>query len=154
MIVTPGGASSVTFYTAPDENAVETDLTLVPQNTNQCLPGTSASIFTLAGQAYYVFVLNNGAVTDIVIDGTNLGTADNTIAGFSYYPNPTTGVLKLRSVDNIENVSIYNLLGQRVMDSRVDATSSQLDVSALSPGTYLMKVSVNGQIGTYKVLKD
>ncbi|WP_207489370.1 hypothetical protein, partial [Aequorivita soesokkakensis] len=37
MIVTPGGASSVTFYTAPDENAVETDLTLVPQNTNQCL---------------------------------------------------------------------------------------------------------------------
>jgi hypothetical protein len=51
-------------------------------------------------------------------------------------------------------VSIYNLLGQRVMDSRVDATSSQLDVSALSPGTYLMKVSVNGQIGTYKVLKD
>jgi hypothetical protein len=154
MIVTPGGASSVTFYTAPDENAVETDLTLVPQNTNQCLPGTSASIFTLAGQAYYVFVLNNGAVTDIVIDGTNLGTADNTIAGFSYYPNPTTGVLNLRSVDNIENVSIYNLLGQRVMDSRVDATSSQLDVSALSPGTYLMKVSVNGQIGTYKVLKD
>ena len=154
MIVTPGGASSVTFYTAPDENAVETDLTLVAQNTNQCLPGTSASIFTLAGQAYYVFVLNNGAVTDIVIDGTNLGTADNTLAGFSYYPNPTTGVLNLRSVDNIENVSIYNLLGQRVIDSRVDATSSQMDVSALSPGTYLMKVTVNGQIGTYKVLKD
>ncbi|MDP2685585.1 MAG: CUB domain-containing protein, partial [Aequorivita sp.] len=97
MIVTPGGASSVTFYTAPDENSVETDLVLVPQNSNQCLPGTSASIFTLAGQAYYVFVLNSGAVTDIVIDGTNLGTADNTIAGFSYYPNPTTGVLNLKS---------------------------------------------------------
>ncbi|MEH6766040.1 MAG: hypothetical protein V7655_16190, partial [Aequorivita antarctica] len=70
MIVTPGGASSVTFYTAPDENAVETDLTLVPQQTNQCAPGTSASIFTLGGQAYYVFVMNTGAITDIVIDGT------------------------------------------------------------------------------------
>ena len=154
MIVTPGGASSVTFYTAPDENSVETDLTLVPQNSNQCVPGTSASIFTLAGQAYYVFVLNSGAVTDIVIDGTNLGTADNSIAGFSYYPNPTTGVLNLESVDNIERVSIYNLLGQRVIDSRVDATTSQMDVSALSTGTYLMKVTVNGQTGTYKVLKD
>ncbi|WP_111881823.1 T9SS type A sorting domain-containing protein [Aequorivita sp. CIP111184] len=154
MIVTPGGASSVTFYTAPNENAVETDLTLVPQQTNQCLPGTSASIFTLAGQAYYVFVLNSGAVTDIMIDGTNLDTSENSIAGFSYYPNPTTGVLNLSSVDNIERVSIYNLLGQMVIDSRVDATTSQMDVSALSTGSYLMKVTINGQTGTYKVMKD
>jgi hypothetical protein len=154
MIVTPGGASSVTFYTAPDENATETDLTLVPQQTNQCGPGTSASIFTLAGQAYYVFVLNTGAITDIVIDGTNLGVSDNTIAGFSYYPNPTNGLLNLKSVDNIENVSLYNLLGQLVVNNSVNATTSQIDISGLSTGTYLMRVSVNGQIGTYRVLKQ
>ena len=153
-IVTPGGASSVTFYTAPDENATETDLVLVPQNTNQCVPGTTASIYTLGGQAYYVFVLNTGAVTDIVIDGTNLGVSENSIAGFSYYPNPTTGVLNLSSAENIERVSLYNLLGQRVLGDRVEATSSQLDLSGLSPGTYLMEVTVNGQTGTYKVLKD
>ncbi|TXD71479.1 T9SS type A sorting domain-containing protein, partial [Aequorivita antarctica] len=154
MIVTPGGASSVTFYTAPDENAVETDLTLVPQQSNQCAPGTSASIFTLGGQAYYVFVMNTGAITDIVIDGTNLGVSDNTIAGFSYYPNPTNGILNLKSVDNIEHVSIYNLLGQLVVDNRVNATASQVDISGLSTGTYLMKVTVNGETGTYKVLKQ
>ncbi|TXD68005.1 T9SS type A sorting domain-containing protein, partial [Aequorivita lipolytica] len=153
-IVTPGGASSVTFYTAPNENASETDLTLVPQQSNQCGPGTSASIFTLAGQAYYVFVLNTGAVTDITIDGTNLGVSDNTIAGFSYYPNPTNGVLNLKSVDNIENVSMYNLLGQLMMNNQVDANTSQLDISGLSTGIYLMKVSVNGQIGTYRILKQ
>jgi hypothetical protein len=153
-ITTPGGASSVTFYTAPDENAVETDLTLVPQNGNQCGPGTSANIYTLAGQAYYVFVLNTGAVTDIVIDGTNLGVGDNAIEGFSYYPNPSSDVLNLRSVDNIESVSLYNMLGQRVLGSNVEATDMQLDVSSLSTGTYFMKVTVNGQIGTYKVLKD
>ena len=154
MIVTPGGASSVTFYTAPDENSTETDLVLVPQNTNQCVPGTSASIFTLAGQAYYVFVLNTGAITDIMIDGTNLGISDNTIAGFSYYPNPTSGILNLRSVENIEQVSLYNVLGQVVVDRRINATASQVDISGLSIGTYLMKVTVNGQIGTYKVIKN
>lgn len=153
-IVTPGGASSVTFYTAPDENATETDLTLVPQNTNQCVPGTTASIYTLGGQAYYVFVMNTGAITDIVIDGTNLGVADNTIEGFSYYPNPTDGILNLNSIDNIEKVSLYNLLGQLVVENKVDATSSQIDISNLATGTYLMKVSVNGQIGTYRVLKQ
>ncbi|MBK5213700.1 MAG: T9SS type A sorting domain-containing protein, partial [Flavobacteriaceae bacterium] len=154
MIVTPGGASSVTFYTAPSENATETDLTLVPQQTNQCAPGTSASIYTLAGQAYYVFVLNTGAITDIKIDGTNLGVADNTIAGFSYYPNPTNGILNLNSIDNIENVSMYNILGQVLINSRVDATTSQLDISGLKTGTYLMKVTVNDQTGTYRVLKQ
>lgn len=153
-ITTPGGASAVTFYTAPDENAVETDLVLVPQNSNQCVPGTSASITTVAGQAYYVFVLNSGAVTDIVIDGTNLGVSENSIAGFNYYPNPTTGVLNLKSVKNIERVSLYNLLGQRVVDRSLEATTSQLDISGLSSGTYLMKVTVEGQTGTYKILKN
>jgi len=153
-IVTPGGASSVTFYTAPNENAVETDLTLVPQQTNQCAPGTSASIFTLGGQAYYVFVMNTGAITDIVIEGTNIGISENTIAGFSYYPNPTNGILNLNSVENIESVSMYNVLGQLVIENRVNATTSQVDISGLSTGTYIMKVSVNGQIGTYRVLKQ
>ncbi|PHR12253.1 MAG: hypothetical protein COA40_08220, partial [Aequorivita sp.] len=47
-----------------------------------------------------------------------------------------------------------NLLGQRVMDSQVGAAEASLDVSGLSTGTYLMKVTVNGQVGTYKVLKQ
>ncbi|MCB0453657.1 MAG: T9SS type A sorting domain-containing protein, partial [Aequorivita sp.] len=58
------------------------------------------------------------------------------------------------SVDNIENVSMYNVLGQLVIDNRVNATTSQVDISGLSTGTYIMKVSVNGQIGTYRVLKQ
>ena len=155
-IITPGGASSVTFYTAPDESSVETDLALVQQQSNQCVPGTTASINTVGGQAYYVFVLNTGAITDIVIDGTNivLGLGENTIEGFSYYPNPTTGVLNLTSVANIEQVSLYNLLGQRVLDTKVQATASQVDISSLSAGTYLMKVTADGQTGTYKVLKN
>jgi len=51
-------------------------------------------------------------------------------------------------------VSLYNLLGQRVLDSRVGAAATQLDLSGLSAGSYLMKVTVNGQTGTYKLLKD
>ncbi len=152
-IVTPGGASSVTFYTAPNENAVETDLVLVPQNTNQCVPGTSASINTEAGQAYYVFVLNTGAITDIEIGGTNLGISNNAIEGFSYYPNPTTDMLNLSSNKNIEEVSIYNLLGQEVLSSKLEATSAALDISRFSTGTYMMKVTVDGETGIYKIIK-
>ena len=152
-IVSPAGTSSVVFYSAPDESASETDLELVVWNGNQCVPGTSAIIPTTAGQAYYVFVVNTDGITDIVIDGENLNAGDNVIEGFAYAPNPTTGEINLTSVEMIDNVGIYNILGQQVVGQEVNATSSQLDVSALAAGAYIMKVSVNGQIGTYKIIK-
>jgi hypothetical protein len=148
------GFNTVTFYTAPNENAVETDLELVDWFENQCLPGITASIPTVAGQAYYVFVANHDGVTDIVIDGTNLGTEDNnTIEGFVYYPNPAGSTLNLSAQDTIENVVIYNMLGQKVLDQNVNAPTSELNVSNLATGAYILQVSVNGQIGTYKILK-
>ena len=146
--------NTVTFYTAPNEDAVETDLELVDWYQNQCLPGVTATIPTVAGQAYYVFVANHDGVTDIVIDGTNLGTEDNnTIEGFVYYPNPTQSTLNLRAQDNIESAVIYNMLGQKVFDQNVNATTSELNVSDLATGAYILQVSVNGQIGTYQILK-
>ncbi|WP_026449828.1 T9SS type A sorting domain-containing protein, partial [Aequorivita capsosiphonis] len=83
-----------------------------------------------------------------------LSVADNTLGGFTFYPNPTSGSLSLSSVSNIDSVAIYNLLGQKVMDVKVEATTSEINISGLNTGTYIMKVSVEGQIGTYKVLKN
>ena len=101
-----------------------------------------------------MFVANHVGVTDIVIDGTNLGTEDNnTIEGFVYYPNPTQSTLNLRAQDNIESAVIYNMLGQKVFDQNVNATTSELNVSDLATGAYILQVSVNGQIGTYQILK-
>ncbi len=152
-ITSPAGVSVVTFFEAADENASETDLTLVDQGTNQCLPGTSTTINTTAGQAYYVFVVNTGGPTDITIDGTNLGIEDNAVEGFSYYPNPADDKLSLKAMDNIENVAIYSILGQKVIDQTIGDVTAELNISSLSTGTYIMKVSVNGEIGTYKVIK-
>ncbi len=153
-IVTPGGASHVTFYTAPNENAVETDLSRVQEAGNPCIPSTSAAINLVANQTYYVFVMNSGAVTDIQIDAVILGISDNSLEGFTYYPNPTNGILNLTSNNNIEKVSIYNLLGQRVLDDSLNAASAKFDISALSAGTYVIKVTINGTTGTYKLMKQ
>ena len=83
-----------------------------------------------------------------------LSVADNTLGGFTFYPNPTNGALSLKAVKNIDTVAIYNLLGQSVLNSKIGATTSNLDISGLTTGTYIMKVTVEGQTGTYKVLKN
>jgi hypothetical protein len=83
-----------------------------------------------------------------------VGVGENTLEGFSFSPNPTSGIISLKSVNSIDSVSIYNLLGQQVFSTAVDATSADISLSSLSTGTYIMKVSVEGQIGTYKILKN
>ena len=84
----------------------------------------------------------------------SLGVSENALAGFSFYPNPSTEVLSLKSANSIESVAIFNLLGQQVISSKIGATTSDINVSGLAAGTYIMKVTVDGQTGTYKVLKN
>ncbi len=153
-IVSPAGTSSVTFYTAADENATETDLTLVNQNTNLCTLSTTASITTEANQTYYVFVLNTDSISDIVINATVLGLENNTLDGFSFYPNPTNGIVNLKAASTIENATVYNVLGQKVLEKNAATNTLNIDLSSLSAGTYILKVSIDGQIGTYKVIKN
>ncbi|MAO07911.1 MAG: hypothetical protein CL596_04280 [Alteromonas sp.] len=154
-IVTPAGFSSVTFYTAPDESSSENELVLVDWFENQCLPSETARIPYVAGQAYYAFVVNSGGITDIVFDeceGT-LGVDGATIEGFAFYPNPANDMVNFTSAEIIDSIAIYNILGQKVVSQEVNATSSELSVSNLATGAYVMKVTVNGQVGTYKLIK-
>lgn len=99
---------------------------------------------------------NYGQTEDYTINvtPTTVGIDDNTLAGFSYYPNPTSNELSLKSANNIDSVAIYNMLGQKVLGAKVGATTSTISLSGLTTGTYIMQVTVEGQTGTYKVLKN
>ncbi|RDK85184.1 T9SS type A sorting domain-containing protein [Marinirhabdus gelatinilytica] len=157
LVTTPAGFTSVTFYTAPDENAVETDLALVDYFDNQCAPGADASIPVTAGQAYYVYVANTGGPTDIVIDGDFfLGTQDVTMNNFAMYPNPTTGTVTIETATTqpIDGVAIYTLLGQKVLQQTATQAKTTLDVSTLAAGTYLVQITVQGETSMRKLVKQ
>ena len=101
-------------------------------------------------------------IPDPLVDGVyiwegtcnTLGVSENALAGFSFHPNPVTDVLSLKATSNIESVAIYNLLGQQVVSSKIGTTTSDINLSSLTTGAYILKVTVNGQTGTYKILKN
>ena len=95
-----------------------------------------------------------GQAEDYTISVGVLSTNDNVIEGFSYYPNPSSDVINLSAKQNIEKAAIYNILGQKVIDQNINATSSRLNVANLNTGTYLMQVTVDGKTATYKILKN
>lgn len=152
-VVNPSGDSYITFYSAPDENATESDLTLVDQSTNYCEASTLSSITTEAGKTYYVYAVNTGGETDIYMTESVLDLVDHNLENFRYYPNPTSAILMLDAQDKIEMVSIYNMLGQKILTKELNSNNSQIDLRGLSSGIYLMQVKIKGKAGTYKIIK-
>jgi len=154
-ISSPAGTSAVIFFEAPNESVTdETELTFLFELTNQCAPSTESSIPTVGGQSYYIFVLNTGGQSDVMIDiSESLSIGDNNIDGFVFYPNPVENVLNLNSNLTIEKVELFNILGQNVMNTSINATSSQLDTSGIAKGVYILRVTAEGQIANYKLIK-
>lgn len=75
-------------------------------------------------------------------------------ASFKAYPNPVKDVLKLSYSQDMTSVSVFNLLGQQVINKSLNASEAQVDMSNLSAGTYLVKVVVDNQVKTIKVVKQ
>jgi hypothetical protein len=73
---------------------------------------------------------------------------------FRAYPNPVKDVLNLSYNKTISNVSVFNILGQEVMIKSINANQSQIDMSGLTAGTYLVKVTADNQVKTIKVIKE
>lgn len=73
---------------------------------------------------------------------------------FKIYPNPVKDVLNLSYSKEISNVSVHNLLGQIVMAKTLNNSHSQLNLSDLPDGTYLIKVTVDGLVKTIKIIKE
>ena len=101
-----------------------------------------------------------GSGKDTYADGITMeldhtaGIEDLKQFNFSYYPNPTKGKLHLSALENIEDVELVNLLGQNVLSEKLNSRNSTLDISHLTKGIYIMKLSINGAVGAYKIIKE
>ena len=71
----------------------------------------------------------------------------------SLFPNPAKNTLNLEMPASISNFSteIYSVLGQSVAQS---TNKSQLDISSLNAGMYLLKISTNTGTITKRFIKD
>ncbi len=160
-----GSDDTVKLVMSEDEGAtwsevVSFDVNSGVTNTSQSytydIPSSSAS-------TKFAFLATDGTVDDtndydFFIDNfkveTTLGTSTFNDKSFAYYPNPVKNVLHLSYNKNITNVAVFNLLGQEVATKSINATQSQIDMSNLSKGTYLVKVTAENQVKTIKVIKE
>lgn len=125
-------------------------------------PSISRSDYTV-GETYYVRVYNYASSTTgtpafkIAVWSTDsvlsIGSFE-TESQFKYYPNPVNNQLSLRAQANIQNVAVYNMLGQEVITAQPNTMDSDVNMSALQTGAYFVKVTINGNTETIRVIKN
>jgi len=102
---------------------------------------------------FYMWSPGGNAMIDAYVTGGKpLGISEVSKAAnaVSIYPNPTTGILKVKNADN-STIKVYSIAGNLVktIDSR--STMTTVDLSELSKGTYLVKVIKENEVVTKKV---
>lgn len=93
-------------------------------------------------------------VTNFTVTPPGLSIGDVNQDKVKLFPNPVTDVLNISGLKEVSTIAIYNLLGQEVIAKKDINEQKQVDVSSLSPGTYLVKVTANAKTETYKIVKE
>jgi len=91
----------------------------------------------------YSFIIQNALSINDNLD-------DNT---FSIYPNPTNSKVNINSKNKFDEVEIYNVLGQKVLSSKI-SENQEIDMSLLQSGTYFIKLKNENIVKNVKVLKN
>lgn len=158
---TPTGDAVQTF----EEGATLADIVIDPVDVTwfateaDALAGTNPlplETSLVSGETYYAVNIVDDCLSDpfAVTVTVTLGVNDFDSLNFSYYPNPTSGILTLKYEKEISEITVVNLLGQIVYTLDVNSTEVKVDLSGLQDAVYLMQVVSDGTTKTIKVVKN
>ena len=88
--------------------------------------------------------------TDPALSNSDFGIVDS----FKAYPNPVKDILNLEYSSDITEIRVINVLGQEVLAQKANATSTQVNMTNLAAGTYIVNVQVGDTVKTLKVIKQ
>ena len=108
------------------------------------------AFYTDTTDQWAVFI-DDFQVTSFSSLGTN--TTDQSIT-FEYFPNPVEDELTLKAQANIDSIEVLNILGQSLISLSPSVMEAKVDMSSLQTGAYFVRLSVQGKIDTFRVLKN
>ncbi|MEZ4829304.1 MAG: M4 family metallopeptidase [Bacteroidia bacterium] len=114
------------------------------------ITGTTAFAPALAGGTEFLLEEVGGLneTEGFAADGTSFE------GDIQLYPMPAADYLNIAAADEIVSVAVYTMEGKRVMEASADQIRTGLNVSRLSAGVYLIRVTTTGEILNSKFVKE
>jgi len=155
-----GGSLTFTWDDVPTATSYELFINGVSQGVRAS--GITFTGFTVSTAFTWSVVPSNcfgaaiGCPTWNFTTSATLSIEDNEIAQpFKVYPNPTSGILNIKTSLDIDNIAVFNLLGQRVANFNQNSISNNsINLSELSQGLYIIKISAGDKAQTFKITKE
>lgn len=148
FVAEPNGYfAGVEMFSNDNENDIRViDDVTVPQ------PATSTMIYTPDDETVYA---NGNAAAIRLITADNVGVNElETLDGVSVFPNPSNGMVNVAFTENGNyTVEVSNVLGE-LMHTEVVNSSTQLDLSKLVAGIYMLSVTIDVARFTERLIID
>lgn len=131
----------------PVSPACNAALTQSPVVGTVLAPGTYAITMTATLGAATVTRTFNLTITP------NLGVEEFDTNAVKIYPNPAADQITIKGeFDANESISVYNILGQKVMAVKINSNEQVINISELAAGIYT--IQFNGSKAAYKFIKE
>ncbi|MBW6483758.1 MAG: T9SS type A sorting domain-containing protein [Vicingaceae bacterium] len=70
------------------------------------------------------------------------------------FPNPTNGIFTISSTEGINEVEVFNTLGQAVYNKKITSNSTTINLTSFPKGLYLVQLKTNTNIITKKIVYE
>ena len=113
--------------------------------------GPTSATTTAVGDTYVNTIVMNWVAT-----GLGFEDVQHKEPAVVIYPVPSTGLFNLDLKNDIQNIKVYNLLGETVYSESLSnnnaETTKQINLSNLSNGNYVISLSNDNGVSNYEVI--
>jgi hypothetical protein len=83
-----------------------------------------------------------------------VGVDETSFENLMVYPNPSAAIFTVSNNTQIEKVTLYSIIGEKVLEKSIQSTTSTLDLSAMAAGIYHLNIQVGGETKTIQLIKE
>lgn len=110
--------------------------------------GANYEVIVVNGEDPTITLVLNECLTTVLLSNVRFEFLD-----ISVYPNPAENFITIQTTRSIDSISIYNLLGSKILENMNYNQSKGLDISQLKSGIYLLHLESEGVTGVIKFIK-
>jgi hypothetical protein len=122
------------------------------------IPTATAAQFTAAANgSYAVIVTSLQGCEDVsdCIDINSVGLDQINISDINVFPNPTNGEVNVTMSENMMvDVQIFDAQGKLVAEQMNVTNNGKLNISNVTPGVYMVRLTAENAVQTFRVVKN
>jgi len=133
-----------------------------PTNIRTTIPSIDLTPYT--GVVRFAILASDGPINDIedydffidnfTISSSTLTTAEADLnINFNYYPNPVINNLFISTKDEIQDIKLYDILGNKILDFNPKNNKVELNFMSYKSGVYILNVETQYAQKSIKIVK-